>query len=253
VKQYRPRLTEKENQLIEEFRGGKNVGIIGDTHEPFCLPEYRNWCYEIFNRFGVSEIVHIGDEVDNHALSYHENSDGAFDAMREAEMAQTAMDKWYKTFPDVKVCVGNHSALPFRKATSSGIPKRFLKTYEEIWNAPKGWKWELQWEIDGVLYEHGTGTSGQNGARNRASANRQSTVIGHSHSFGGVSYMASRNDMIYGLNVGCGIDNSSYAMAYGKQFPKKPTIGCGVVLDGGRTGIFVPMDLGSKVIRTSRT
>jgi len=39
------------------------------------------------------------------------------------------------------------------------------------------------------------------------------------------------------------------AFAYGKHFPKKPTIGCGVVLDEGRTGIFIPMDLGSKVIR----
>ena len=41
-------------------------------------------------------------------------------------------------------------------------------------------------EIDGVLYEHGTGSTGANGARNRAIANRQSTVVGHSHSFGGV-------------------------------------------------------------------
>lgn len=249
MKQFRPRLNERENKLISDFRNSKNVGIIGDTHEPFCIEGYRDFCYETFNRFGCSEIIHIGDEVDNHALSYHENSEGAFDALREAELAQEAMNRWYSTFNEVKVCVGNHSALPFRKATSSGIPKRFLKTYEEIWKAPKGWKWELQWEIDGVLYEHGTGTSGQNGARNRAIANRQSTVIGHSHSFGGVSYMASRNDMIFGLNVGCGIDNSSYAMAYGRVFPKKPTIGCGVVLDGGRTGVFIPMDLGAKVIR----
>jgi predicted phosphodiesterase len=249
VKQYRPRLSEKENRLISDFRNAKNVGIIGDTHEPFCIKGYREFTYEVFNRFGCSEIVHIGDEVDNHALSYHENSEGAYDAMREAELAQQEMDEWYKTYKNVKVCVGNHSALPFRKATTNGIPNRFLKTYEEIWNAPKGWKWELQWEIDGVLYEHGTGSSGVSGARNRAIANRQSTVIGHSHSFGGVSYMASRNDIIFGMNVGCGIDTSEYAFAYGKQFPKKPTIGCGVVLDKGRTAIFVPMDLGSKLIR----
>tara|TARA_R110000765_G_scaffold235196_1_gene338207 strand:+ start:508 stop:1293 length:786 start_codon:yes stop_codon:yes gene_type:complete len=255
VKQFRPRLTDEENKLIEQFRKGRNVGIIGDTHEPFCIKEteehlsYRQFCYEVFNRFGCSEIVHIGDEVDNHALSYHENSTEAFDALREAELAQEAMNEWYEMFPDVKVCVGNHSALPFRKATTSGIPKRFLKTYEEIWEAPKGWKWELQWEIDGVLYEHGTGSSGVSGARNRAISNRQSTVMGHSHSFGGVSYMASRNDMIFGMNVGCGLDINSYAASYGTHFPKKPTIGCGVVLDGGKTAIFIPMDLGSKVIR----
>ena len=159
------------------------------------------------------------------------------------------MDKFYAAFPDVKVCVGNHSALPFRQATTAGIPKRFLKTYEEIWEAPKGWKWELQWEVTGVLFEHGTGSSGPNAAKNRAIANRQSTVIGHCHSFGGVNYLASRNDMIYGLNRGCGIDNSAYSFRYGRQYPKKPTIGCGLVLDSGRIGLFIPMDLGSKIIR----
>ena len=225
------------------------MGIIGDTQEPYCIAEYRDFCYEVFDRFGVSEILHIGDECDNAALSYHEQSPSMLNAESEAEKAQKAMEGWYKTFPEVKVCVGNHSALPFRQATTAGIPNRFLKSYEEIWNAPKGWRWEMQWEIDGVLYEHGTGSSGQNGARSRAMANRQSTVIGHSHSFGGVSYMASRNDIIFGLNVGCGIDVNHMAFAYGKHFPKKPTIGCGVVLDEGKTAIFIPMNLGSKIVR----
>ena len=61
--------------------------------------------------------------------------------------------------------------------------------------------------------------------------------------------MASRNDIIYGMNVGCGIDVGHMAFAYVKHFPKKPTIGCGVVLDEGRTAIFIPMDLGSKIVR----
>ena len=54
--------------------------------------------------------------------------------------------------------------------------------------------------------------------------------------------------MIFGMNVGCGIDNSAYSFRYGKQFPKKPTIGCGVILDS-RVALFIPMDLGSKITR----
>ena len=246
MKQYRPRLTKHEYDYLQTFRNSKNVGIIGDTHEPFCHPDYRNFCYETFNRFGVTEIIHIGDECDNAALSYHESQLEMPNAINEAEKAQRAMEKWYATFPEVKVCVGNHSALPFRQATTAGIPKRFLKTYEEIWNAPKGWEWRMDWEIDNVLYTHGTGSSGVSGARNRAIANRQSTVIGHSHSFGGVSYMASRNDIIFGMNVGCGIDVDHIAFSYGKHFPKKPTLGCGIVLDSGRTALFIPMDLGAR-------
>ncbi len=65
-------------------------------------------------------------------------------------------------------------------------------------------------------------------------------MIGHSHSFGGCSYIAGPNDIIFGLNVGCGIDNEAYAMAYGKPYLLKPTLGCGVVKDGFM-GFFLPM------------
>jgi hypothetical protein len=43
------------------------------------------------------------------------------------------------------------------------------------------------------------------------------------------------------MQVGCGIDNSQYAFAYGKSFPKKPILGCGLVLDGGNIPVILPM------------
>lgn len=221
------------------------VGIIGDTHEPFCHPQYRDFCYKTFNKFKVSRIIHSGDEVDNHALSYHEHSPDGDSAGKEAERAQKAMNKWYRTFPKVDVIVGNHSALPYRQATTAGIPKRFLKAYEEIWEAPSTWKWHLELDVEHVKYIHGTGSSGQNGAINRALRSRQSTVIGHIHSFGGVNYHANDNDLIFGLNVGCGIDTRAYAFEYGKAFVNKPTLGCGIVIDGHHA-MFVPMALGKK-------
>ena len=166
----------------------KNVGIVGDTHFPFCHPKYLDFCYEVFNKFQCSEIVHIGDEVDNHAISFHETNPNGESASKEAIMAMQQLNIWYKRFPNVKVCIGNHSALHKRKAIANGLPERFIKSYEDAWEAPKGWKWALEWEIDGVLYTHGTGSSGQAGAINRARDARQSTVIGHIHSFGGVLY-----------------------------------------------------------------
>ncbi len=241
----RIRLKPHEYGLLNDLRNGNNVGIIGDTHAPFTHPDYLNFCEETFGRFGCNRIVHIGDEVDNCALSYWETNIDADGAKTEAEKAQEELNKWYKVFPEVTVLVGNHSALPFRKAQTAGIPRKFVKAYEEIWEAPKGWKWELSTEIDHVKYTHGTGSSGQNGAINRAIRSRQSTVIGHIHAYGGVKYHASENDLIFGLNVGCGISTQAYAFEYGKDFPNKPTLGCGVVLDG-KIGLFIPMDLGKK-------
>jgi hypothetical protein len=231
---------------FSDLRNSKNTGIIGDTHLPFMHPEYPNFCYEVFDFFGCSNIVHIGDEVDNHGISYHEKDPDGHSAGREADLAQEELYKWYALFPNVKVCIGNHTALPYRKAYTNGLPKRYIKTYNQIWNAPKGWNWQPEFEIDDVLYTHGIGSSGQNGAIKKAKDNRQSTVIGHIHSFGGANYSSSNKDLIFGLNVGCGIDINAYAMAYGKNFSVRPTLGCGVVLDHGKTALFIPMDLGRK-------
>lgn len=159
------------------------------------------------------------------------------------ERAMKAMRRWYKAYPKMTVCVGNHSALPFRQATTAGIPKRWLRSYEDAWEAPKGWRWVLETIIDDVLYEHGTGASGKNAALARAEKHRMRTVIGHTHTAAGAQFNASRKDLIWGLNVGCGIDHKAYAFAYAKEHAAKPVIGCGVVAEGGRVPIFVPMDL----------
>lgn len=219
-----------------------NVLVIGDTHFPFHHKDYLDFCIRVAGEFDCKTVVHIGDEVDNHAISFHNSDPDGLSAGMEADAAQRELERWYEVFPSVTVIVGNHGALPYRQAFANGIPRRFIKTYEEIWRAPRGWKWVHSAVIDGVLYEHGIGSSGKNAALNRAIDNRMSTVIGHVHAWGGVQYTSNVDSTIFGLNVGCGIDVNSYAMAYGKPFTKKPTLGCGVVLHGGKTGIFVPMN-----------
>ena len=69
----------------------------------------------------------------------------------------------------------------------------------------------------------------------------QSTVQGHLHTQAYCEYTVGRNFKIFGMQVGCGIDFSSYAMAYAKA-GKKPAVGCGVIL-GGKTAINCMMDL----------
>lgn len=218
-----------------------NVLVIGDTHEPFCHPDYLEFCKETARRYGCTEVVHIGDEVDNHALSYHEHDPDGDSAAGEMERAMKAMRRWYKAFPKVKVCVGNHSALPFRKAYTAGLPKRWLKAYEAVWEAPEGWSWDMRWEINGVIYRHGTGSSGKNAALGLALKSRMPTVSGHTHTFAGVQFHASEKDIVYGLNVGCGIDRHAYAFTYAKENADKPVLGCGVVTEAGRVPFFVPM------------
>ena len=70
----------------------------------------------------------------------------------------------------------------------------------------------------------------------------QSQIQGHLHSELYIDYIVGKNFRIFGMQVGCGIDNKSYAMAYGKHF-KKPAIGCGVLLNKGTLPVVIPMQL----------
>ena len=90
---------------------------------------------------------------------------------------------------------------------------------------------------------HGTGFSGQYAHIRAAEANRQSTVIGHTHSTAASNYLVSENDRIFAMNIGCGIDRKTYAFEYGRDLPKKPVLACGVVTDKGKYCQVFPMDL----------
>lgn len=218
------------------------VLTIGDLHEPFTHRKYLPFIKDVAKQYQPDEVVLSGDEVDNHAISYHEHNPDGSSPGDELKRAKKKLRHWFDAFPNVKVCISNHGSLIYRKGATAGLPKGVFHGYKELYDAPEGWRWGLRWVIDGVQYIHGTGCSGQNGAIKAAQQHRMSTVIGHIHSHGGVLYSASHRDLLFGLNVGCGISPTAYAFEYGKDFAVRPTLGCGIVVDGKR-GTFIPMEM----------
>lgn len=219
-----------------------NVLEISDLHEPFCKDGYLEHCIKIRDKYKCGKVVLIGDEVDLCGVSQWEKDPDGFSAGTEAYKAQEKMKLWYKAFPEAKVCIGNHTARPFRQAKANGIPKKFMKTYEEAWEAPEGWQWGEHWEVNGVLYTHGTGMSGANAAIKLATRYRQNVVIGHIHSEAGIQYSASKIDLVWGKQLGGALDDSSYAAYYAKDQLKKSIVGCGVTIDG-KLPLYEPMIL----------
>jgi len=214
------------------------VLVIGDTHIPFEHAGYLKFCREVQKKHNCGTVVHVGDLVDNHSISYHEHDPDLWSPVDEMEESDITLAKWFKAFPEVHLCRGNHDALVDRKAKTIGLPKRCFKPYREIWELPDGWVDDFKFTIDGVIYEHGTGSSGKLAHLNKAINNRASTVIGHSHSFAGISFTASPLDCIFGMNVGCGINAKQLAFAYGKDFPHKPIVSCAVVERGINPTIY---------------
>jgi predicted phosphodiesterase len=220
----------------------QSVLVIGDTHFPFVKEGYLEFCLEIQKRVKCKTVVHIGDLCDNHAISYHEHDPNGRSPIDEMVEADKHLKKWFRAFPSLFLCKANHDMVD-RKARTVGLPDRVFQSFRDIWKLPKGWRNEFSFEIDGVRYQHGTGYSGDNAHIKAAYNNRQSTVIGHTHSTGAVTYIANEKDCIFGMNVGCGIERHSYAMDYGRDFKKKPIISCGVVTDRGRFAQVFPMPL----------
>lgn len=230
-------LTKKGRQPVEV------VGILGDQHHPFIHKDYLTFALDTGKRYGVNRWVNAGDEVDQCGLGNYDNDPDGMSPGDEYLAAMESIQPWYKAFPKMDIMESNHGMRPFKKAFKAGIPKAYLRTYKEFMQCPEGWNWHHRLIINKVMYFHGEPHSGQLAAVNAAKANRMSCVIGHIHSYGGANYSRNFKDEIFGLNVGCGIDEKAYAFHYAKEMPTRPTLGMGIVIDG-REALFISM--GSK-------
>ena len=236
-KDFRPRL---KGNILKAYQSitkqEERILVIGDLHEPFCLDGYFEFCKETYAKYNCNRVVFIGDVIDSHAGSYHEPDPDGMGGGDELDLAIKKLKKWHIEFPNSEVMIGNHDRIAYRKAFSGGIPKRWMKPFEEVLETPT-WSYLESIVIDNTLYEHGEG--GQ--ALTKAKNNMMSSVCGHTHTEAYVKWLVGRNFKVFAMQVGCGVDWETYAAAYAKNF-KKQAIGVGVVV-GGHTAFNVLMNL----------
>lgn len=215
------------------------VLVIPDLHAPYQHPRTLEFLRDVRHRFRTDATVCIGDLGDQHAWSRfgaHADASGATD---EEEDCRSFLNSLYKRYPNVLACIGNHDERLPEAMVRQKIPARFRPSIPEIYDCPPGWVWDYQHEIDGVLYTHGVGFSGENSAIRAAQRNMVSTVIGHVHGAAGVRLWTCRTGRYFGMNVGCLIDPLSPVFRYARDHATRPCLGCGVVIDGVPT--YIPM------------
>tara|TARA_R100001463_G_scaffold15126_8_gene39550 strand:+ start:2524 stop:3189 length:666 start_codon:yes stop_codon:yes gene_type:complete len=215
----------------------RNVLVIGDLHEPFCLDGYLDWCLEQYYDYGCSEVVFIGDVIDNHFSSYHETSADGMGGAEELEFAIKRIARWRNAFPMATVIIGNHDRIIMRKAQTSAIPSKWIKSYKEVLETPD-WNFVERYEKDNVQYIHGEGGT----ARSKCRADMMNTVQGHLHTQCYTEHYVGKKFRVFGTQVGCGINHKAYAMAYAK-YGKRPAVGCAVILNNGKTPLNLLMPL----------
>lgn len=215
--------------------------IIGDTHAPCVIDGYVDFLLDCKRAWKCDRVVHIGDLVDNCALSFHLKRPSQKNPIDEYQRAMEQVRQITKAFPAVDLMLGNHDVLPYRWAKEVGIPEEMMRDFKSIFELPRTWKVHprySQLRIDKVIYQHGD--RGRSSAILCARQEFASVVQGHFHSQASIQMYANATDRIFGMQVGCGMDWMHAQMEYAIKFTAKPIIGCGIVIDG-TTPIFEPM------------
>ncbi len=218
-----------------------NILVIGDVHEPFTHPYYLDFVNDVRRRCKCKIVVQVGDIVDNHALSKYEHHPDGYSPGNEVTMAIEKLKNWQKAFPKMHICIGNHDERIMKTALRSRIPSVILKSYREIFEFPSSWDYQKSYYFYDVKFYHGMGLGGRYPYINGAIKNMKSIVIGHFHTIAGTRYIKVADKTIFGMCVGCGINQENYAFSYSKDTIESPMIGCGVVAEGGKEAFFVPM------------
>lgn len=211
-------------------RKSQNILVIGDTHVPYEKEGYLEFCKEQYDKYNCDTVVHIGDLIDSHATSRHPSVPEAYSPGDELYYTKLKLKSWYKTFPNMKVVIGNHDIRAYKIAADSKISTKWLRGFSDVLGVPT-WEFQEYYEINDTIYLHGMGTSGVTSAYRRALNLGQNVVMGHLHSDASILYHKLPNKTIWGMIVGCGVDSNSYGMNYSKNDVKKSIISCGIVVD----------------------
>lgn len=211
------------------------VLVIPDLHIPFVHKKALDFCCRLRDKYKCDTIVQLGDLFDQYAVSRYPKDPDAMTTREEFTKSNIIASRWVKEFPKMTITIGNHCVRLFKRIRDAGIPSNMLiKSFNTLWNLPDTWKWVDRFKKDGVTFIHGA-KSGEYAHANTARDNRCNTVIGHTHSTGGVHYTSSFENTIFGMNCGCLIDDKTYAFAYANELTRRPVLGAGIVIDGKPT------------------
>lgn len=207
---------------------GKPILIIGDSHIPYEHPDYLDFLIAVKRKYLCSRFVHVGDEVDYHAMSFHDSDPDLLSPGKELELALERLERWNNVFPSLVLLESNHGSLVFRRQKAHGLPVRVIKPLQEIYNAPK-WSWYHDVLIEtnyGKIYGcHGKAASYGAMAKEQGC----SAFQGHYHGKFEITWHNRVEHRRFNMFVGCGIDWQSMAFAYGRNNLPKPILGCAVI------------------------
>jgi len=212
---------------------GKRVLIISDLHIPYSVEGYFRFLDTVNKKFKPDLVINIGDELDYHAMSFHDSDSELFSASNELDRAIIEIQEGlHKLFPKMYLLESNHGSMILRRAKHHGIPIRTLRPLHELYETPL-WEWHESIVLRttrGYVYL----CHGKSGAYGRLTKEvGLSTIQGHFHGKFEITYHRGALNTRYSMFVGCLVDTKSLAMAYGRNNVVQPILGCGGIKSNG--------------------
>ncbi len=223
---------DKAKKRAEEHDNSR-ILLISDMHIPYHHPDTVEFLQHLKEKYNPTRVVSLGDELDKHALSFHDSDPDLPSAGDELRMSLPVIAQLHKVFPKMDILDSNHGSLVYRKSKHHGIPRHYLRSYREVLEVGEGWTWHHELTLDlphdrKVYLCHGkmadvTKLSQQTG---------MCAIQGHYHNGFKVEYWGNSFQLYWAMQVGCLIDDKSLAFSYNKLTVKRPVIGTGLIIDG---------------------
>lgn len=216
----------------DEDQDNSRVLLISDMHIPYHHPDTIAFLKHLKAKYNPTRVICLGDELDKHALSYHDSDPDLPSAGDELRRSLPVIKELFELFPVMDIIESNHGSLVWRKAKTFGIPKHYIKSYNDVLGVDEGWKWSFDLTItlpngQKCYIHHGKASD----VKQLSQQMGMCALQGHYHETFKIDYWGNPTGLYWGMQCGCLIDDDALAFNYNNVNIKRPIIGTGLIID----------------------
>jgi len=218
----------------------QRILLVSDMHLPYEHQDTLPFLAYLKAKYKPTRVICLGDELDKHSLSFHSHDPDLASPSDELARALPMIKQLKKMFTKMDILESNHGSLAYRRAKANGIPRGYLKSYNDVLGVDSDWVWHYEMTItlpngNKVYLHHGKAAD----IKKLSTSLGMCAVSGHYHQTFKVDYWANSLGLYWGMNVGCLIDDKSLAFAYNNCNLHRPLIGTGLIIDS--QPVLVPL------------
>ncbi len=206
--------------------------VISDLHIPYNHKDSLEFLQHLADKYKPTRVICLGDELDKHSLSFHQSDPDLSSAGDELRKSLPVIKRLEEMFPVMDILDSNHGSMVWRKTKHHGIPRHYIKGYNDVLGVGDGWQWHNDMTImlpngQYCYFHHGK----TNNIIRLSQQMGMNCVQGHYHESFKIDFWGNATGLYWGMQAACLIDDDSYAFSYNNVNIKRPIIGTGLIIN----------------------